>query len=233
MRRLLILILAASVPVWGASPSVAYTQVDVGSTSSAINTTGASLLVIVEFCYNGPDPASYSPNDSKSNSWHYIQTYTGNHTSIGIWYAWAPTVGTSHTFSAPSGCSYGHIDITAYSGVQTLSNPLDKQNGYGVSKAATIQPGSITPTVNGELIVSACASVLSSGAVTVDSGFAVQNSWTNNSVYFSDAYLVQSTAAAINPTWTVPGYSGSYGEVAVVASFKPASITAKGFGNVM
>jgi hypothetical protein len=85
-----------------------------------------------------------------------------------------------------------------------------------------MQSGSITPVSNGELVIAAACIGCDPGGsanVTVDSGFTITDLDTNSgNTAVSLAYLIQSSASALNPTWTVP-YQG-YGGAALIASFQ-------------
>ena len=189
-------------------------------TTAALNTTGANLIVCVVEQYNGATKGTVT--DSKGNTWTQL---TGAGTSIAyvdIWYCASPTVGTSHTFTYSSGSNlFGGIFVQAWSGAAT--SPFDQQNALANSTSInTVQAGSITPTVNGELIVAGLCKTDNTTTSSINSGFTVSNEapWASGvNEGGSDAYLVQTTAAAINPTWTVGG-TVSFNLAAAIASFK-------------
>jgi hypothetical protein len=110
--------------------------------------------------------------------------------------------------------------VLAYSG--SRASPVD-QSAFSTVNTPTLaaQPGSITPTANNELLVTARNIYGSAGTLTVDSGFTIQDftdGVNNVNVGLGVATLVQPTAAAINPTWT-RGSFPSGGDILVITSF--------------
>jgi hypothetical protein len=139
-----------------------------------------------------------------------------------IYYAYGSglVVGSGHTFTAngttPSGC------FMAWSGA-TTTDPKD-QVSAGDNQPHTVQPGSITPTQNGCLIVVVEGDV-ESLVSSVDSGYTVLDfvALASGINYMSsDMYYVQPTAAAINPTIT--SNSGTnFGMNVIQVSFLPGA----------
>src|SRR5579885_589119 len=83
-----------------------------GATSSAIDTTGANLIVVSCAYYNPFDNCALS--DNKSNTYTLLNSGSPNSQwisadgffQIRVWYLYSPTVGSSHTFTftCNSGC---------------------------------------------------------------------------------------------------------------------------------
>jgi hypothetical protein len=195
-------------------------------TTPAINTTGADLIVAgVTFFANPPGAGCFTPNvisDSKSNTWSTAKTVQNNGTSDGefdLFYVHAPTVGSGHTFSYNKEC-FSSIYVLAFSG--SVASPLDvTSSGSNASTETSQASGSITPTQSGDLII---AGLLVSGpttSTTVNSGITQADAFTtavNAQTYGTGlGYFAQSTAAAINPTWS---WSTAAEAAALVASFK-------------
>jgi len=180
-------------------------------TSASIDTTGATLLVVVTSTGN-------FSGDSKGNTYTKLTARTGTFGSeTSIWYAENPTVGSGHTFTVTGVTG---LVAAAFSGAE-VSSVFDQENGTASGSPA--QPGSITPGDDNELIITG----LGGGSVgdgSADSGFSlVADVGTTGGVNFSAgmAYKVQTTAAAVNPTWTWSEVYGSAG--LVIASFKAAA----------
>ena len=193
-----------------------------GGTTSAINTTGASLLVLTVSEY-AAGPLSL-PTDSKGNTWTGLTTRTAGSTYGRIFYAVNPTVGTGHTFTLSGANSFCVVDVLAFSGVDT-SSPFDVQNGASsLSGAATQAPGSVTPSANNSVVITGIAAESPGTTATVDLSFTITDqSGQVNGVNFAGAaaYLIQTTAGAVNPTWTYS--SGTVSTAATIAVFKAAS----------
>lgn len=185
----------------------------IGATSTGVDTTGANLLIVLigALTFNTVN----SVTDSKGNTWTAGPTLTGGTVDIFVYYCYGATVGTSHTVTVTmNASSQASFEFVALSGA-TTSSPVDQSSTSGGP-----QPGSITPTVDNEIVITVAACQVGGADVTaVDGGFTVldHQAW-NNYVAFSAAYLIQTTAAAANPTWssTYPGFNS---DVAIV-SFK-------------
>ena len=199
---------------------------DAGETcvTSAINTTGASLLVVgLSFDYDGGGSVS----DSKSNTWNAL-TISGASGGGGakLFYATNPTVGSGHTFSAGASFLYASIFVLAFSGAKTTS-PFDQQNGAS-GDATTLATGSVTPSENNEVLVTVLEINGAGLPVSINSSFIKQESkeFSGGNAYGgSIAYLIQTTAGAVNPTWT---RTNSNPLATRIATFKaPASASAK------
>jgi hypothetical protein len=117
--------------------------------------------------------------------------------------------------------SYPAIAVAAFSGSHAA--PFDQENqNNGV--AATIQPGSITPAQDNELIISGFTPEgAMGGPASINEGMTIADqidATGGSNVGIAIAYKTQTTAAAINPTWTV--FASALTCAAVIASFKKA-----------
>jgi hypothetical protein len=216
MRKLILLIsLLACSPAWASYALVSNVKaVGASTTSSGINTTGATILLSYSVTF-GTTPCT--PTDSNSNVWVAVGTDSIQGNSHGQWwYVKNPTVGASHTVTT---CSSGFpsIFMAAFSGADT-SSPLDQSNKAGTASSTTVTLPSTTPSQNGELIVVGLSNN-SSDTPTIDSGFTVQDTqMSTSSEGVAWAYLIQGTAAAVAPQWTTPGAND---KSASIATFKP------------
>lgn len=194
-------------------------------TTPGMTTTGASLLVAAVTVVSTASPPAVS--DSKGNSWSALtaQTISGQQ-SAQLFYVANPTVGSAHTFTVTGTGIAGAIVVFAFTNIKTTT-PADQQNGAKTSASppVTLQPGSITPSNNGDLVVTAC-SVGTIGTVDIDNDaasiFAVAATLPIGGTSYGifAAYGVQGTAAAVNPTWTA---SSGTDLAAVIASFTAAT----------
>lgn len=193
-------------------------------TSDAIDTTGANLLVFVA----NKALTSVTISDSKGNTWtpRTAKTLTGGSTEQTQIHYCAPTsVGSGHTFTVTSDTSgsYSSVTVLAFSGAH--ATPYDTESAGATDVGGTtIQPGSLTPSADGAVIVaSAVQNGTMTNSFTVDGGFteAADSQYNNFSVGASVAYLIQTSAAAANPTFTF--VDSSSGMAAVMAAFKAAA----------
>ncbi len=183
-----------------------------GTTSSAIDTTGANLLVMVVTYLTG---GTLTVSDSKGNTWTGL---TGVAASINettrIYYSINPTVGSGHTFTASGSSTFPGIAVAAFANADT-SSPFDVQNG-----AQGKQAGSVTPSTNGQVLIAGLGQDNTNVPSAIDGGFTIQESLAGSGGnYFGTnlAYKFQSVAAASNPLWT-SGQTNN--DVAVIATFK-------------
>lgn len=186
-----------------------------GGTSPAIDTTGANLLVAGLSYYS--IQGDLTPTDSKGNTWSGLTSRTnGASGRVRLCYVMNPTVGSGHTFSFLVNDSYPLVYILALSGAD-VSSVFEAESG----SASSATPGEITPAGDGRLFVTALALGGGSGALTIDEGFTIsgQNDFSSGN-YFGGAlaYLIQSAAAARNPTWTTPATPATS-----MATFIPAA----------
>ena len=193
-------------------------------TTSAISCTGANLLVI--YVADGQNATTGTMSSSPANTWTSLTDAASSFQNGALWYSKNASVSGSMTFTYASSGGTGSpaIFVECFSSADT-SAPFDQQNTGTANPGPTVQPGSITPGVNNELVVT--------GSTTGDPGA----SYTINGCYSSNitdqapivggvhyggalAYCVQTTATATNPTWSG---AGSTAVVATIASFKASA----------
>ncbi len=188
-------------------------------TTDAINTSTADFIVLCVSAVGNFGANTVS--DNKSNSWNAL-TYRGSGTA-GIQFYWSvpTTVGSGHTFQVTTSgnSSYPSICVAAFSGGKQTA-PNDQQNGADGAGNPTVSSGSITPSEDNCLIVSA-VSASSGSTPAVDSGMTVIET-EDGFIGSALAYKIQTTAAAINAGWS----GGSFYWGAAIASFKAAAASA-------
>lgn len=190
----------------------------VNETNEPLNTTGATLLIAAVYDAN-QNPTTDTVSDTYNNTWFHLNNYSG----ITLWYAKSPVTGTADWFTVIGG-STPYIRASAWKGTD-LASPYDVQNGNSNSNSESLQTGSITPGGNSELIISAYVSI--TGSRAIDSGFNFCSSGDSSS-YLTTAYLVQSTATAVNPTWSES--LTPWNNYAIIAAFKAGSNSSSGGG---
>jgi hypothetical protein len=188
-------------------------------TSSAINMTGANVLAA---CVNASSGATPTLSDSSSNTWVSALKDNGG-TSTIAYYAANATVSGSMTFTLSGGGSYASMEVAGFSALS--SNPYDPAGAQGAYNAGvnTVQPGSLTTSVNGELVITCTGTSGGSSMfpVSINSSFTIsdQVAYSSGNYYGGAmAYFVQPAAGAINPTWS---YSANGSITAVQLAFEP------------
>lgn len=193
-------------------------------TTAAIDTTGATLLVVLA-CGYAHDPGAVS--DNKSNTWQALTEHDGTHARLKLFYCYNPTVGTGHTFTLGSS-SYPTIFATAWSGTLTTSAVFDSESGAGATDNTHSTPGSLTPGVSGELFITGVTAAWSDSLAFAASpgGFSNIDTQPLGATYTGGAIasVVDADTSAMNPTWTV---TNGDGPGSAMACFKPSSAAAE------
>jgi hypothetical protein len=188
-------------------------------TVALLNTLGATLLV-----YSAGFFATATPTDSAGNTWTPLTLHTGSGgVQHRVFYVRNPLTSAGHGFSATGTGIYGCGVVWAFTdpaGAPTY----EAENGAG-GTGTSRQPGSVTPTTSGALIVSGVAIASVQTSITVNAGLAATtfNGSSGVALAAGGGYLVQSPAAAINPTWSW-GVAGDH--AASIAVFKAAAVAA-------
>jgi len=192
-------------------------------TSGAIDTTGADLLVAA-VGWGNSNAVAFS--DSKSNIWIPIGALPISAPASGLvqlMIAINPTVGSGHTFTvtgASSAC------VAAFSGSH-LTFPLGQVRNAATAGAASLAPGSLTPPIDACLVIAALGD-RTANTISVDGGFTItdQVAFSSPTVVGSClAYLIQTSAAAANPTFS---WTGSVIASAIIGYFQPPTAAAGG-----
>jgi len=224
-RRLflgLAIVLLAATPSQAAIALVAQVSGTGASTftTGSVDTSGANLLTIaLTEASNGAATIS----DSKSNTWTKLTEQCASTPCVVIYYAKNATVGSGHTFTATGSSFFAVLGASAWSGADTTA-PFDQENGTGGgSMASGQQPGSVTPTTDGQVVVSAMGWNDTRNITSVTGSTQLnENDFTGGVNYGGgSAYVIQTTAAAVNPAWNWTG--GNVAGEVVVATFKAAS----------
>lgn len=187
-------------PIVSPITAIAHTSAGSGDTSAvtspAIDTTGATLLVVVTARFG----STMSVTDSKGNTYTALTDYLSGD-AVQIHYCKNPTVGSGHTFTGTTAAGYPSISVGAFNNTDTTAN-ADQSNGATSASASTLATGSVTPSTDNQLLVAGVAH--DKAAQSINGGFTVLDSKAysaSNYIGSALAYLVQTTATAANPTW--------------------------------
>lgn len=191
------------------------------STTSAISTTGANLIVI-GVASNFGDAGV--PTDSSSNTWTKLTTYSRATTfSVEIFYCINPTTSGTHTFTFNSTSSFHTMMVQSFA---NASGGYVTENGANAD-GTSLATGSVTQSSVASVIASTYAINASASPMSINSGFSE-----TSEVDFSGgvayggamAYLIQTAIASVNPTWT---RTNSDGQAAAIAVFSPNVVLTK------
>ena len=178
-----------------------------GQVGSAIDTTGADMIIMSISGYSGVD----TPSDSEGNTWVNLST-SGGSRKQRLSYCLSPTTSSSHTFSC-TGTSFPSASVVAFSGVGSYESENFSADVYGT----TVQAGAVTPTTDNSLVF--IGAVNEAGIFNaVDSGFTLETAAAyvpGAAMGNAAAYLVQPLAASVNATLTCSVSAGKSASVAV------------------
>lgn len=192
-------------------------------TTATADSTGADLLVYGLASDNAKN-ADGTISDSKSNTINGLTAAQtpDNTLAARIYYAaGAITVGGSHTATYSKTGSYPSLGMAAFSGA--AASPADLESNGGSNSAASIQAGAgFTPSEANCLVIAILDTFDDrTGTLAIDGGFTILDNVapTANAMGYAIAYLIQTSAAAANPTWS---WTGTTFCRAALASFKAA-----------
>lgn len=203
-----------------------------GGTTTGADTTGADLIVVaLEYYKASGANLTDSVGGGAGNTWNALTDYQNPsaNSAVRIYWCTPTNVGVSHTFSTTS--DFSGLCVLAVSGARTASTPFDQEVGAtGGTSGATQGPGTLTPSVNGCLVVTGFYQNAAGGtSPTIPAGYTTMGTWPTATAFSGGAaYQIQTTATATDPPWT-PGISTTNYAVNA-ASFMPpaAAVTSNG-----
>lgn len=170
-------------------------------TTDPIATSGNLIVISIGFSVGGGTVQDVA--DNYGNTWVRLTAHTTADASHVLAYAQNCFTGPGHTFTVQSGADvFFAIAVEGFANGAVIG-ALDQQSGNATS-ATTIQPGSITPSQAGCVLVTGmCGSGVTP---TINQSFTITDSVPDvaspPNVQVSCAYLIETTATAKNPTWT-------------------------------
>lgn len=169
-----------------------------GFTTGVIDTTGASLIVLVLADNDGSSALS----DSRGNTWVSAVGPSGVGPRSRIFYATNPNVGAGHTFTVTASGKSPSLFVLAFSGA---GGPLSA-SGAGSLFGSTIQPGA----ASGQLVVTGAA-YTGTAPLTITGGFAIsdQLGQANSQHFGGGAAWFVAGGASVNPTWGGGSFTGA------------------------
>lgn len=199
-------------------------------TSSSFNSTGASLLLVQVSLYSflGDALLGYLTDSKVGNTWHINTSYeTVANIECVLYWCLPTSVGAGHTVTWDSGLgTFPALVVSAWAGAYI--SPNDGGTGNNGGAGSTIQPGSLTPPFDNELLVSGVAT--GAGTIdSIDSGYTILDTVNFDpgvNIGISHAYKIQTSLGAENPTWTL---STSVDRSANAAQWHAAAVATKRF----
>lgn len=180
----------------------------VSTPSLAFNGLGCNVILIgIAAGIDGTNPI---PTDTNSNTYTKIGTNTHSGVqNINLYVCFNPVVSINMVFTYTT--SINTFPSIAVIGLSDLLNgTVDQTSGSAnVSNPPNPNtPGSITPSIDNEIWISLAMDVagVSGTGISVSIGTIAYSAGTITAQAYGIgmAYLVQTTAAAVNPSWTFP-----------------------------
>lgn len=190
------------------------------ATTSAVDTTGANLIVVAIGSYVPNGAAAIT--DSKSNTWTALTARASTNARVRLYYTVPSSVGSGHTFTSTATGAFPFCSVVVMSGAH--ASPFDQESGGNAASGTSSQPGSITPSENNCVLITGL-NFYTGNTATINSSFTRQatNYGVSNNLAGGIAYKIQTTAGAENPTWS---WTGSAENATAMASFKSAGSVA-------
>jgi hypothetical protein len=231
MRRLLPALLFFACSAHAAITLIGHTSAvntNGGNTvTPGIDTTGANLIVAVASSLTGGAGVTFADNTlrcpSPCNTWTSTTTVSGLYATIRIFYVLNPTVGPGHSFYL--GGTATALSVAAFSGVGAFGTS-NTNTGNSATGVTSIQSGvgGLTPGVNGSLVVFGMANDgIFSGITLTGGGAAALDTFGGASQTLGNSlgYVIQTTAANANPTWS---WTGAFDPVTELIYFTPSGV---------
>lgn len=166
--------------------------------------SGNALVLCVQM--DQPGGVGVTIADDKSNTWTAGPSRVGTNQTLSLFYALNTTAATravTMTFSGGTKPNSVQASISEFYNIATASAA---DGSIGASTTTPIATGSFTPTTNGDLIYHCGVDDANPGSyngssITAGTGFTLLNA--DRQVGTAAQYQVQTTAAAINPSFTV------------------------------
>lgn len=191
-----------------------------GLSVGPVDLAGSSLIVLAYVFYIA-GTLTTPPNDGVNSYTNLRSEFPPDDSVVRIYYAENPTVSSPLTFTTSGSGIFNALIVAGFSGVKT-SSPIDQHDGAILGSPSTsIQPGSVTPTEDNELIVAQLGYGDPIADLAINSGFSTPihfpfESGVNFGVSFS--YLVQTSLGAVNPQFSWSGVGSDAGTN--IATFK-------------
>lgn len=186
------------------------------ATTAAKDCTTANLIILSVTWAGG----AMSVSDSKGNSYTplTVRTNATNGVVTQMFYCLSPTVDSAMTFTAQATSGVGYPAVHMIAAKKSSGAPVfDAESGAVLTGSSTTWTvPSITPAVDNEFGVTVVG--VGNPYTSTPSGITASYSILNAVTAGADAYVIQTTATASSPVWTLP--SANDGAAVAQAFFK-------------
>jgi len=188
-----------------------------GGTSTALNFGGSATMVTAVIGYysgGGEIVAGDCSCTGASVLTRDAHVTSDNGEGACVIISGAITNSGNETFTVSKLSSFSSLCLATWIG--SVATPLDQVNQFGsTGSVSTIQAGSVTPGETNELVLCGLGSFFSGTPLSIDGGFTITDQQPG-AYSAAMAYLIQTSIAAANPTWSGLSYRSS----AAIATYK-------------
>lgn len=175
-----------------------------GGATGTIDSTGASLLVVI---FSAVNTTTLLPTftDSASNTWRALpKAFAGTANYSRMYYCANPTTSATHSVTVSGTSIFSSIAFYAVSGTDLISPLCDFEGiGSGAVGLTSWAMGTLTPPLDNCIIFATLAVSNTSTSISINSGMAaLTRNGTGTAAGLGAAYIIQTTAAALSPTWS-------------------------------
>ena len=191
-------------------------------TTTGINTSGANLIVVAVNAVTG---VTATLSDSNSNTWMLISSQATGGSPSGtnyLYYCYAPTVGSGHTFTVTTTAGAPAVAAIAVSGASP--SPFEQSvQAFTATGSPVNLPNDLTPEMPYELLVTGVGVNVIPATFSINAGYTIEAQSAGTAGKGSPiaiAYLIQTAQANSQPSWSFTGGTGSSRGAAVLATFQ-------------
>ena len=244
MRKLIFTLLLISCPAWAqiqawnAGQNMATLGNSASVTLTGCSTNSAPFLVASVSIQNmgSATGVTISSTSIPGANWHHKTGAVNGSTAEALFWGYSGSISNSEVVTVSGSVWQAALTVQCFSGVNTTFQP-DQYGantcGTGSNYVTSCQPstGNIAPSQYGEMIVAGSVSSMSSPTQTINDGFSYSMSCASIPVCMG--YLIQTTATALNPTFSI---GGNYGKMSLdimtfYAAGAPTDYTVSGPGS--
>lgn len=196
-----------------------------GVTTDAADFSAATFIIVNCSWYTGSTANGTLTDSTGANTYNALTRMTVENIATRMFWTIPAAVSGSMTFSYNGTDIFPSIQVLGFTG--NHASPFDQESAGGSTTiSSTAFPGSLTPSEDNCLIVTSEVNENNSGggAATISGTFTAHavNYSGGNSEGGGIAYLIQTTAEAVNPAWNIVNVAAG-GFAAIQASFKAAA----------
>lgn len=197
--------------------------------AAVLTSTTASNCIFVAASCDGSGGTNFTISDGV-NTYVRLDTQSQSNAQLQTWVAYNIAGGTVTITATLVGAALTAIAAAEYSGVVT-SNGVDVHNNSGsIQTNPPVQPGSITTTNAGAVIITAEYAYLPGGGSTINGSYSIFEQ-ANQNGYMAVADWIPGSTQTTNPTWS--NSNGQQYLYSSIIALKAAAVTSTNTNQLM